>query len=55
MNWPQLIREPSTWRGLIWILTASGLVISPEQQNAIIAAGMALAGMVGAFIGDPKP
>lgn len=55
MNWTRLIREPSTWRGLIWLLTAAGLALSPEQQTAIIAAGMAIAGAIGAFLNDPDP
>lgn len=42
------LREPSTIRGLIWVLTAFGLVsLSQDQQNAITALGMALAGGVG--------
>ncbi|MGB4336845.1 MAG: hypothetical protein WBJ41_18595 [Chromatiaceae bacterium] len=51
----QLISEPSTWRGLIWMATAAGLAVSPDQQAAIVAAGMALAGIVGAFFTDNKP
>ncbi len=42
------LREPSTIRGIIWVLTAFGLVsLSQDQQNAITALGMALAGGVG--------
>lgn len=40
--------EASTWRGLIMLLTAFGVGISPELSNAIIASGMALVGVVGA-------
>lgn len=46
------LREPSTWRGLVMILTAVGVQISPEQVNATIAAGVALAGMIGVFFKD---
>lgn len=49
MNWRSLITEPSTWRGLVWLLTATGLAVSPDQQAAIAATGMALAGLIGAF------
>ena len=37
--------EPSTWRGLSWLLVAAG-VISPESVDALIGAGVALAGLV---------
>lgn len=41
--------EASTWRGIIFILTAVGLQLDPAQQTAIISAGMGLAGLVGVF------
>lgn len=47
--------EASTWRGLIFILTAVGLQLDPEQQTAIITAGMALAGLVGVFFKRKAP
>jgi len=47
-----LISEPSTWRGLVWLLTAAGMTLSPDQQAAMAAAGMALAGAMGAFFPD---
>ena len=46
------LRQPSTWRGLVWILAACGVVVSPEGANAIMAAGAATAGVVGAFVKD---
>lgn len=48
------LREPSTWRGLVWALTASGIALKPEQVDAIIAVGMALAGLIGVFSSE-KP
>lgn len=48
------LREPSTWRGLVLLLTALGLTLSPEAQEAIIAAGLALAGALGVLLPDPK-
>jgi hypothetical protein len=45
-------RERSTWLGLISLCTAVGLVLSAAQQEAVIAAGMAAAGLVGAFTRD---
>jgi len=54
MDWKALIREPSTYRGLVWLLTAAGLTLSPEQQAAIIGAGAALAGIIGVFFSDTQ-
>lgn len=48
MNWLlNRLREPSTWRGLIWLLTALGMSLSPEAQGHIITIGVASAGLVG--------
>lgn len=46
--------EASTWRGLVALLTAVGLSISPEQTTAIVAGGLGLIGAIGAFISDKK-
>lgn len=43
------LHEASTWRGVIAIVTAAGIGISPEQANAIVAAGLAIMGALGAF------
>ena len=40
-------KEPSTWRGIIYMLTALGVPIAPAMADAIIAAGLAAAGLVG--------
>jgi len=48
------LKEASTWRGLILMITAAGVAVSDTQQVAIIAAGIALAGVVGAFLPDKK-
>lgn len=45
--------ERSTWLGIVSILTALGLVLNPEQQNAIVSAGMAAAGLIAALTRDP--
>jgi hypothetical protein len=42
------MKEPSTWRGVIYMLTAIGVPIAPAMADAIIAVGLALAGLVGA-------
>ncbi len=40
------LSENSTWRGLILIATAAGAHWSPESANAIIAAGLAVVGLI---------
>lgn len=50
------LNEPSTWRGIVWIATALGLALDPTQKEAIVTAGMAIAGVVGVFTKEkPKP
>lgn len=48
------LKEPSTWRGLILLVTACGVPIAPQMGEAIITIGLALAGGVGVFSAD-KP
>ena len=51
MNWLlRRLREPSTWRGLVWLATVAGLSLHPDQAEAIVSAGMALAGLLGVFL-----
>lgn len=56
MNWLiARLKEPSTWRGIILLLTVCGLKLQPDQQEAIIAAGLAVVGLIGVFTKDePK-
>ena len=46
------LKEASTWRGIIAVVTAGGLTLNPEQQTAIITAGLALMGLTGIFTKD---
>lgn len=48
------IHESSTWRGIVLLLTAAGVALTPDQGEAIVAAGLALAGVLGAFLPDAK-
>ena len=48
-------KEPSTWRGVILILTAIGVPIAPEMAESIIAVGIAFAGFVGVVSSDKQP
>ncbi len=48
------LREASTWRGIVMLISAAGITLSPEQAAAIIAAGMAVVGLIGVFTPDSK-
>ena len=47
-------KEASTWRGIVAILTAAGVAISPAQADAIVALGLAVIGAIGVFTADKK-
>lgn len=47
-------KERSTWMGLISILSAVGLTLKPEAIDAVIAFGMAAAGLIAVVTAD-KP
>ena len=49
------LREPSTWRGLILMLTALGVKLEPQQIEAIVTFGLATVGAIGVFVPDSKP
>lgn len=41
MDWLlERLNEPSTWRGLIGLLTCSGIVISPDLSSSIVTLGL---------------
>ena len=46
------LKEASTWRGIALLLTAFGVQIAPDVQEAIISAGVAVAGAIGVFFPD---
>ena len=47
-------KDASTWRGVVMLLTAVGLKITPEMADAIISVGIAVAGLVGILLPDSK-
>lgn len=47
-------KEASTWRGIVALLTAAGVALSPEQGEAIVALGLAVIGAIGVFTADKK-
>jgi hypothetical protein len=48
----QRMQEPSTWRGLVMIVTSLGIAINPALIAPLIAAGTGIAGLVGVFAAD---
>lgn len=43
------LSEASTWRGIIALLTLAGVKLDPEQQEAIITAGVAMYAVLAIF------
>ena len=48
------LSEASTWRGIVALVTATGISLTPDQSAAITALGLALIGALGAFWPDKK-
>ena len=46
------LSENSTWRGIVLILTAIGAVTNPAHGEAIVQAGLLIAGMLAAIMPD---
>jgi len=46
------VREPSTWRGIILLLTAIGVPVAPQLAEAIVTAGLGMAGLIGVMTPD---
>jgi hypothetical protein len=46
------LKQESTWRGIIALVMAAGINLDPSQQNAIIAGGLALIGLINVFKKD---
>lgn len=44
-----MIASPGFWRGLTYLATAAGITLAPDQENSIIAAGLAISGIIHAF------
>ena len=46
------LKEPSTWRGIVMIVTAAGINLSPEEAAGIASIGVGVAGVIGAVTRD---
>tara|TARA_R110000868_G_scaffold12846_2_gene60728 strand:+ start:1280 stop:1465 length:186 start_codon:yes stop_codon:yes gene_type:complete len=49
------IGEASTWRGIVYLLMAIGIKVSPELQGAIVSAGLAIASAIAIFTKQKAP
>jgi hypothetical protein len=50
LNWLLArLSEPSTYRGLVFVFSAAGVSLSPDQSAAIITAGGAAIGLIEVF------
>lgn len=45
-------RERSTWLGLVSLLAALGVSLSPEEAEAVVAAAVAVGGAIAVFTKD---
>lgn len=45
-------KEPSTWRGIVLLLTAVGVPMAPAMSEAIVSVGLAVAGLIGVVTAD---
>lgn len=48
------LKEQSTWRGIILILTGFGVAIEPEKGEAIIAVGLSVVGLINVLRKQPE-
>jgi hypothetical protein len=48
------LSEPSTWRGMVLLLTAFGVQLEPELQTHIIATGLGLVGVINVMRKEKK-
>lgn len=48
------LKEPSTWRGIVALVTAAGVALTDAQATAIVSAGLALIGVIGVFTADAQ-
>lgn len=48
-------RQPSTYRGLVYVLSAAGITLSPDHFMAIVAGMLLLNGLINVFRNEEKP
>lgn len=49
------LQEPSTWRGAVWLVTATGICVVPTDQiEHLVVLGMTIAGVIGVICNEHK-
>ncbi|CAB4139825.1 hypothetical protein UFOVP353_48 [uncultured Caudovirales phage] len=48
----EYLKYPSTYKGLVALLSLAGVVVSPDQQEAVMAFGVAAYGLLSVFFSD---
>jgi len=41
------LKQASTWRGIVMLITSAGLAVNPDLMEPIIVAGTGVAGLIG--------
>ena len=55
LNWlVDRIKEKTTWYGIVALVSAVGVTISPDLKEAIATAGIAIAGVIAAITAENK-
>lgn len=55
MSWLfERLSEKTTWLGLVGILSAVGVYMSPDLQNQLVALGIAASGVVAVIVKEKK-
>lgn len=51
------LQSPEFWKAFVGLASAFGIELDPAQENSIVAAGLALMGIINAFkhVTRPKP
>lgn len=49
-----LLSQQSTWKGIVGLSAAVGITLTPDQSAAIVAAAMAVIGMINVFRDESK-
>ena len=48
------LKEKSTWAGILAVVAAAGVTLNPELKDAIVAAGVSIAGLVAVIVKENK-
>lgn len=55
LKWALLrLKEPSSWAGFSALLVSAGIALNPQQSQALIALGCAIAGFLAVMLPEKK-